>query len=164
MDSDDIACPERCEKQLAQFRGNPALALASGAIAEFEMDSLEKAANMQWTIDTPKEPVEIPEDCCITGTRTLPCGYEEILTFARRRNPMNHMAVMMRRDAVLAVGNYRAVKAPKIMNYGCGCCRLVIGRKSAGCAGIRENRKWHDAAARRSGVCEREYASADPFL
>ena len=110
MDSDDIACPERCEKQLVQFRGNPALALASGAIAEFEMDSLEKAANMQWTIDTPKEPVEIPEDCCITGTRTLPCGYEEILIFARKRNPMNHMAVMMRRDAVLAVGNYRAVK------------------------------------------------------
>lgn len=71
MDSDDIACPERCEKQLVQFRGNPALALASGAIAEFEMDSMEKAANMQWT-DTPKEPVEIPEDCCITGTRTLP--------------------------------------------------------------------------------------------
>ena len=91
MDSDDIACPERCEKQLVQFRGNPALALASGAIAEFEMDSLEKAANMQWTIDTPKEPVKIPEDCCITGTRTLPCGYEEILIFARRRNPMNHM-------------------------------------------------------------------------
>ena len=110
MDSDDLACPERCEKQLVQFRGNPALALASGAIAEFEMDSLEKAANMQWTIDTPKEPVEIPEDCCITGTRTLPCGYEEILIFARKRNPMNHMAVMMRRDAVLAVGNYRAVK------------------------------------------------------
>ena len=73
-------------------------------------DPLEKAANMQWTIDTPKEPVEIPEDCCITGTRTLPCGYEEILIFARKRNPMNHMAVMMRRDAVLAVGNYRAVK------------------------------------------------------
>ena len=72
MDSDDIACPERCEKQLVQFRGNPALALASGAIAEF--------------------------------------GYEEILIFARKRNPMNHMAVMMRRDAVLAVGNYRAVK------------------------------------------------------
>ena len=141
MDSDDIACPERCEKQLVQFRGNPALALASGAIAEFEMDSLEKAANMQWTIDTPKEPVEIPEDCCITGTRTLPCGYEEILIFARKRNPMNHMAVMMRRDAVLAVGNYRA-----------------------GCAGIRENGKWHDAAARRSGVCERKYTSADPFL
>ena len=164
MDSDDIACPERCEKQLAQFRGKPALALASGAIAEFEMDSLEKAANMQWTIDTPKEPVEIPEDCCITGTRTLPCGYEEILTFARRRNPMNHMAVMMRRDAVLAVGNYRAVKGAEDYELWVRMLQAWLsGRKSAGCAGIRENRKWHDAAARRSGICERKYASADPF-
>ena len=136
MDSDDIACPERCEKQLVQFRGNPALALASGAIAEFEMDSLEKAANMQWTIDTPKEPVKIPEDCCITGTRTLPCGYEEILIFARKRNPMNHMAVMMRRDAVLAVGNYRAVKGAEDyelwvrMLQGCApVVRGIMGRK-----------------------------------
>ena len=110
MDSDDIASPDRCERQLAQFHDNPALALASGAIAEFEMDSLEKAANMQWMIDMPEEPVGIPDDCCITGIRTLPCSYEEILAFARRRNPMNHMAVMMRRDAVLAVGNYHAVK------------------------------------------------------
>lgn len=109
MDSDDIACLDRCEKQLAQFQGNPALALASGAIAEFGMDSLEKAANMQWTIDTPEEPTGIPKDCSITGTRALPCSYEAILAFARRRNPMNHMAVMMRRDAVLAVGNYHAV-------------------------------------------------------
>ena len=66
MDSDDIACPERCEKQLVQFRGNPALALASGAIAEFEMEFAGKAANMQWTIDTPKEPVEIPEDLFVS--------------------------------------------------------------------------------------------------
>ena len=93
MDSDDIACPERCKKQLAQFRSSPALALASGAIAEF-------------TSDGPKTQ-EIPS---ITGTRALPCSYEEILAFARRRNPMNHMAVMMRRKAVLAVGNYYAVK------------------------------------------------------
>ena len=163
MDSDDIACPERCEKQLVQFRGNPALALASGAIAEFEMDSLEKAANMQWTIDTPKEPVEIPEDCCITGTRTLPCGYEEILIFARRRNPMNHMAVMMRRDAVLAVGNYRE-GCRRLRTMGADAAGWLSGGKSAGCAGIRENGKWHDAAARRSGVCERKYTSADPFL
>ncbi len=110
MDSDDIASPERCEKQLAQFHGNPALALASGAIAEFETDSQEEAANMQGTIDASEAPVGIPEDGSITGTRTLPCSYEEILAFARRRNPMNHMAVMMRRDAVLAVGNYHAVK------------------------------------------------------
>ncbi|WP_294340227.1 glycosyltransferase [uncultured Clostridium sp.] len=89
MDSDDIACPDRCEKQLRRIEQNKnaqaELALISGAIAEFEAGR-------------------------ITGTRSLPCKYEEILRFAKKRNPMNHMAVMMRRSAVLAVGNYHPVR------------------------------------------------------
>ncbi len=89
MDSDDIAAPDRCEKQLSLFEkdrdsAHP-LALASGAIAEFDHDS-------------------------VTGIRSLPCKYEEILDFARKRNPMNHMAVMLRRSAVLDVGNYRPIR------------------------------------------------------
>lgn len=91
MDSDDIASPDRCEKQLRLFKEqmgkNDRFALASGAIAEFQ---------------------ESPEH--ITGIRKLPCKYEEILAFARSRNPMNHMAVMMRRSAVLAVGNYHPIR------------------------------------------------------
>ena len=91
MDSDDIASPDRCEKQLRLFKEqmgkNGRFALASGAIAEFQ---------------------ESPEH--ITGIRKLPCKYEEILAFARSRNPMNHMAVMMRRSAVLAVGNYHPIR------------------------------------------------------
>ena len=88
MDSDDIAAPDRCERQLALFEkdrdsAHP-LAFTSGAIAEFDHDS-------------------------VTGIRSLPCKYEEILDFARKRNPMNHMAVMLRRSAVLAVGNYRPI-------------------------------------------------------
>lgn len=89
MDSDDIACPDRCEKQLRRIEQNKnaqvELALISGAIAEFEAGR-------------------------ITGTRSLPCNYDEILRFAKKRNPMNHMAVMMRRSAVLAVGNYHPVR------------------------------------------------------
>ncbi len=89
MDSDDIACPDRCEKQLAQFARSGGtespLAFVSGAIAEFDHGK-------------------------ITGIRTLPCKYEEILAFARKRNPMNHMAVMLRRSAVLAVGNYHPIR------------------------------------------------------
>lgn len=89
MDSDDIAAPDRCEKQLALFEKDEdsvhPLALTSGTIAEFDHGS-------------------------ITGTRSLPCKYEEILAFAKKRNPMNHMAVMLRRSAVLAVGNYHPIR------------------------------------------------------
>ncbi len=89
MDSDDIALPDRCAKQLALFENDTAsahpLALVSGTIAEFDRGR-------------------------ITGLRSLPCRYEEILAFAQKRNPMNHMAVMLRRSAVLAVGNYHPIR------------------------------------------------------
>lgn len=165
MDSDDIACPERCEKQLVQFRGNPALALASGAIAEFEMDSLEKAANMQWTIDTPKELVKIPEDCCITGTRTLPCGYEEILIFARRRNPDEPHGGYDAAGRCFSGWQLSCREGRRrLRTMGADAAGWLSGGKSAGCAGIRENGKWHDAAARWSGVCRKKICVCDPFL
>lgn len=83
MDSDDIALVDRCRIQLDAFRRNPRLALLSGDIAEFETD---------------------PDDArCI---RHVPRTHEEILRFARKRNPMNHMAVMYRRSEVERAGGY----------------------------------------------------------
>ena len=109
MDSDDIACPGRCEKQL-QLIGirqeeKKELALLSGTIAEFIREPCVKNDS---SLEQTKEKWQGSEQ--ITGFRTLPCKYEEILSYARRRNPMNHMAVMMRRSAVLAVGNYHPVQ------------------------------------------------------
>ncbi|MDO4265803.1 MAG: glycosyltransferase [Eubacteriales bacterium] len=87
MDSDDIALPERCELQLEAFRNSTKLSLCSGTIAEFREDPQKTEA-----------------------LRCLPETQTEILRYAKRRNPMNHMAVMMRRSAVLAAGNYHDVK------------------------------------------------------
>jgi hypothetical protein len=39
--------------------------------------------------------------------RRLPLSHNELVRFSRWRNPMNHPAVMFRRSAVLAAGNYR---------------------------------------------------------
>lgn len=83
MDSDDISLPERCQLQLDMFRQNSELALCSGNIAEFEVDINH-----------------------VTGIRHVPSSYNEILKFAKRRNPMNHMAVMYSKQAVIASGNY----------------------------------------------------------
>ena len=87
MDSDDISADNRCELQLAAFQKEPALSLCSGTIAEFQEDA-----------------------GCAEAFRRLPETQEEILRYARRRNPMNHMAVMMRRKTVLEAGNYRDVR------------------------------------------------------
>lgn len=82
MDSDDIALPERCIMQLHLFE-DTRVALSSGHIAEFD---------------------ETPSD--ILSTRKVPIEYRDILKFAKRRNPMNHMAVMFRKSAVCKVGGY----------------------------------------------------------
>lgn len=83
MDSDDISLQNRCELQLEAFHNNSELALCSGNIAEFESDIAH-----------------------IMGIRYVPASYSEILKFAKKRNPMNHMAVMYKKQAVVASGNY----------------------------------------------------------
>lgn len=83
MDSDDISLPRRCELQLKKFSEDSQLALCSGYIAEFNED-----------IHT------------IQSIRQVPIEYEEILKFAKKRNPMNHVAVMCKKQAVLEAGNY----------------------------------------------------------
>ncbi|MCI8728159.1 MAG: glycosyltransferase [Hungatella sp.] len=83
MDSDDISLPYRCELQLREFKEKPELALCSGDIAEFISDM---------------------ED--IKSIRSVPHSHREIVTFAKRRNPMNHMAVMFKKSAVRRAGGY----------------------------------------------------------
>lgn len=83
MDSDDISVPERIEWQLEAFRRRPDLVLCGGQIEEFFVNS------------------DFPED-----RRIVPCEYEDIIVYSKKRNPMNHMTVMFRKQAVLEAGNY----------------------------------------------------------
>ena len=86
MDSDDISMPDRCERQLEAYREQPELSLLSGTIAEFGED---------------------PEH--IENYRRLPESHEDIVRFAKKRNPMNHMAVMFRKSNVTAAGSYQPI-------------------------------------------------------
>jgi hypothetical protein len=49
------------------------------------------------------------EESDVVGVRRLPATHEELLRYARTRNPINQPTVMLRRSAVLAAGNYRSL-------------------------------------------------------
>ena len=83
MDSDDVAVPNRCELQLRKFRENPELAIVGGEIDEFEKN---------------------PDN--VISHKKMPHTHEEILRYAKTRNPFNHPTVMYRRSVILAAGSY----------------------------------------------------------
>jgi glycosyltransferase involved in cell wall biosynthesis len=84
MDSDDVCAPQRFEHQLEFLAAHPEVDVLGGCVREFESD--------------PRHFVSV---------RRLPRDHSRIRSFAKTRNPMNHMTVMFRKSAVLAVESYR---------------------------------------------------------
>ena len=83
MDSDDISFPNRCEKLLLEFNKESELSIVGGQIVEFDGD-----------IDK------------ILPSRVVPCEYEKIVKFARRRSPFNHPTVMYKKSVIEQLGGY----------------------------------------------------------
>ena len=83
IDADDISLPERCATQVAYLRQHPEVAVVGSQLGEFVESSHQ-----------------------LLGTRTVPLTPREVRRFAQWRNPLNHPTVALRRQAVLAVGNY----------------------------------------------------------
>ena len=84
MDTDDIARPNRFELQLKAFEENPNLSVCGGFIQEFDRE---------------------PSDG--NHIRKVPLTQSDIVNFAKKRNPFNHMTVMFKKSAILEVGNYQ---------------------------------------------------------
>lgn len=84
MDSDDISKPDRFEKQFGYLQKHPETALFGTWITEFSKD----------------------ENKPDTVTK-LPCRNQEIMQFAKSRNPFRHMTVIYKKQAVINSGNYR---------------------------------------------------------
>jgi glycosyltransferase involved in cell wall biosynthesis len=105
MDSDDIALPERFERQLAAA-GRGALDLLGTSMWEFE-----------------------GTEANITGLRRLPSSGAAILGYARTNNPINHPTAFYRRDLALAVGGYVAL--PYLEDYDFTARMLVNGARAA---------------------------------
>jgi len=129
MDADDICVPHRFEKQLSYFEENPDIDIVGAWIGEFDPASAQR----------------------IYALRRVPELHAEIVRFAHRRNPFNHMTVMFKRTAIERAGSYRAVRG--LEDYDLWA-RLL--RSSAKAANIAEPLVWARAgdslATRRGGL------------
>jgi glycosyltransferase involved in cell wall biosynthesis len=83
MDTDDISLPYRFEKQIKVFQ-NSDIDICSSWVSEFENDEKE-------TISYRK----VPKKC------------NEIVNYAKMRNPINHPAVMYKKSVVENAGGYK---------------------------------------------------------
>lgn len=83
MDTDDIATPDRFEKQINFLKANPQVSVLGSNISEF---------NLQ------------PGD--LNRKRVLPEKHPEIYKFAKFRCPINHPTVVFKKEDVLQAGNY----------------------------------------------------------
>lgn len=134
MDTDDISVADRIEVQLREMIKHGA-DISSGTIEEFETDP-----NV------------------IKCRKTLPKTHEEILKYARRRNPFNHPCVIFKKSKVLESGGYENYDL--FEDY-----HLWIKMLSGGCVGINlektllKMRTGSGMYARRGGVSYLKNAS-----
>lgn len=84
MDSDDVSRPDRCERQLAVFRDHPEYSLVSGIVEEFS-DTITN----------------------VSVRRIVPEHQNDIIDFAKKRNPFNHPCIMYKKSDVEAAGGYQ---------------------------------------------------------
>ncbi len=105
MDTDDIAFPDRFEKQLKAFQEDPELDICGGHVLEFS-----------GSVDH------------ILRRKTVPLTNEEIRQYARTRNPFNHPTVMYKKEAVLKAGSYQHM--PGFEDYYLWARMLAAGCKA----------------------------------
>lgn len=129
-DSDDICNPERFKIQIDFFKNNPKVDILSSYIEEFEEDYFKPIARKE-----------------------LPLNHDGICKMAKFRNPINHMAVMFRKEKILNCGSYKEL--PYVEDYylwvraivnGCTLANidkcLVHARVGNGMIGRRGNRAY----------------------
>lgn len=103
-DSDDICTPDRYELQVKYMNEHPNVGIISSYIDEFDTDC--------------DNPIHL---------KTLPLQHEELYEMSKFRCPLNHMAVMMRKDEILRIGSYHHI--PYIEDYELWVRAIVNGIK-----------------------------------
>lgn len=128
MDSDDICREDRFEKQIKFLEDNPDIDVVGSWINEFE---------------------GYPEN--IYSHRRLPFKSDELLQFAKKRSPLNHVTVLFKKDAVLKAGNYYDIKFSQ--DYHLWIRMLLNNAKFANIPEYLVNvRAGRDMVARRGGM------------
>ncbi len=106
MDSDDISLPMRFEKQIAFMKSNPEVAVSSAWIEERDH-----------AMET------------VMGIRCVPSSHGDVLRYGRRRNPINHVASIFRKNDVMKVGGYPNIR--KAQDYALWSLMLIEGFRFA---------------------------------
>ena len=130
MDADDIALPERFEKQLNEFALGD-VDILGGFIEEFS---------------------DIPGDLEII--RKVPLDKSSILKFTKRRNPINHVTLMFKKDIYQDVGGYSSKRHSedwdliiRMLNHGAGIRNIpeVLVHVRAGEKMLSKRKKFRNA-------------------
>lgn len=84
MDTDDICKPDRFEKQVKFIESHPDVVLFGGQILEFD---------------------QTPSDAAVL--KSVPTEHQEIVKFALKRCPFNHMTVAYKKSVIEKLGGYQ---------------------------------------------------------
>lgn len=87
MDADDVSAPDRFEKMSAYMEAHPEIDVLGSDTAEFD-----------------RSPDEENKQIC-----SFPQSHTQIVKMAKRRNPINHMSVCMKREALMRCGSYQTM-------------------------------------------------------
>lgn len=87
MDSDDISDPERFAKQIMYVETHPEIDVLGTDIAEFQVSDQEENKR----------------------TRVCPAEHNDIVKMGKKRNPMNHVTVCMKKSALERCGGYKTL-------------------------------------------------------
>lgn len=126
IDADDISCSDRLRRQLDYFKANPSIDGVGGYIGEFKACP----ANIE-------------------SIRKVPIESDTVRKMAYYRCPLNHPTVMLRRDAVLDVGNYREMEYGE--DYELWCRLLVNNKKLANIPDVLVKVRATELVTRRQG-------------
>ncbi len=96
MDTDDCCEQKRFEKQFSVLTKKPELDVIGSCIHEYDEDLNN-----------------------IMSTRSVPETDSEIKNYMKKRNPLNHVSIIYRRDKVLAAGGY--IDCPYFEDYYLWC-------------------------------------------
>lgn len=83
MDADDISTNERFAKQAEYISGHPGISVLGTCISEFEEN-----------------------ENILIRKRIVPAEHSDICAMAKTRNPVNHVSVIMKKEAVIKAGGY----------------------------------------------------------
>lgn len=127
MDSDDISVNNRLELQLSFMLNNPQISCCGGGI------------------------LEVDKNNGTTSTRVVPLEHQEIVSFVKKKSPINNVTAMFLREDYLEVGGYPSLRSSE--DY-CLWSRFIgNGKKMANIETILVNVDFDSSAlGRRTGL------------